>query len=63
LLERRHNADEKDYHSFFYDLLSWEHPRASAIAFAVTVTSIFAARYMPILPLIFKTTAWVLGSE
>ncbi|KAL9105438.1 MAG: hypothetical protein Q9227_009399 [Pyrenula ochraceoflavens] len=49
------------YHSFFYSLLSWEHPRATGISFASTVLFIFAARYMPVLRWIFKATFTVLG--
>ncbi|KKY29189.1 putative cell lysis protein [Phaeomoniella chlamydospora] len=49
------------YHSFFYSLLSWEHKRATAIAFAATVAFIFAARYLKVLRFIFKTTYMVLG--
>jgi len=49
------------YHSFFYTLLSWEHPRATAITFAGTIFFIFACRYLPILPWIFKITYLSLG--
>jgi hypothetical protein len=44
------------YHSFFSNLLSWENPRASGIAYAVTVLSIFAFRYLDILRYSFKVT-------
>lgn len=46
------------YHSFFSSLLSWENPRASAIAYASVVTFIFAARYLNILRYTMKLT-WV----
>jgi len=50
-----------NYHSFFYSLLSWEHPRATAISFAGTVLFIFACRYLPILRWAFKVTYLTLG--
>ena len=34
----------------------------SAIAYLTVVTAIFAARYVPILPITFKFTAYILGS-
>jgi hypothetical protein len=34
----------------------------SAIAYATAVTTILSARYVPILPMIFKFTAYALGS-
>jgi len=46
------------YHSFFSNLLSWENPRASGIAYLTVVTFIFAARYLDILRYAFKAT-WV----
>jgi len=49
------------YHSFFYSLLSWEHPRATAISFAGSVLFIFACRYLPILRWAFKVTYLTLG--
>lgn len=49
------------YHSFFSTLLSWNNPRASAIAFASTVAFIFAARYLNILRYAFKATWVTLG--
>lgn len=49
------------YHSFFYNLLSWENPRASGIAFAVTVLFIFAYRYLPMLKWAFKMLYLTLG--
>jgi len=49
------------YHSFFYTLLSWKHPRATGIAFATNVIFIFASRYLPILPWAFKLTYITLG--
>lgn len=50
------------YHSFFYSLLTWEHKRATAIAFAGTIAFIFAARYLKVLRFVFKTTFMVLGA-
>ncbi|TVY68793.1 Reticulon-like protein, partial [Lachnellula suecica] len=49
------------YHSFFSNLLSWENPRASGIAYASVVAFIFAARYLDILRYAFKLTWMVLG--
>ncbi|KAF4587454.1 cell lysis protein-like protein [Ophiocordyceps camponoti-floridani] len=42
------------YHSFFSELLSWKNPRASAIAYAAIVSSIFAARYLDVIRWAFK---------
>jgi hypothetical protein len=49
------------YHSFFSSLLSWDNPRASAIAFASVVLFIFGARYLDLLRYSFKLTWMVLG--
>lgn len=49
------------YHSFFYTLLSWEHPRATGISFAAAVLLIFAGRYLPILRYVFKMSFMTLG--
>lgn len=49
------------YHSFFYSLLSWEHPRASGIAYIASVLIIFAARYLNIFRYSLKVTYVVLG--
>lgn len=49
------------YHSFFHSLLSWEHPRASGIAYLFTVFLIFAARYLNVLRYSLKVTYMVLG--
>lgn len=49
------------YHSFFSSLLSWENPRASAIAYISTVTLIFCARYLNLLRYAFKLTWMTLG--
>lgn len=49
------------YHSFFYNLLSWDHPRASGIAYLAVVLFIFAARYLDALRYTFKLTWMVLG--
>lgn len=50
------------YHSFFFELISWNNPRASAIAYASIVTLIFAARYLDILRYSLKLTWMVLGT-
>ncbi|TAQ90006.1 hypothetical protein B7494_g1655 [Chlorociboria aeruginascens] len=49
------------YHSFFSSLLSWEHPRASGIAYIATVVFIFFARYVDVLRYTFKAAWVVLG--
>ncbi|SLM33631.1 Reticulon [Lasallia pustulata] len=49
------------YHSFFYSLLSWEHPRASALSYLAIVAFIFIARYLPALRLLFKLLSYVIG--
>ena len=36
------------YHSFFYNLLSWENPRATGISYAAIVLFIIACRYVPL---------------
>ncbi|CAK1357141.1 unnamed protein product [Cercospora beticola] len=49
------------YHSFFYNLLSWENPRATAISYATIVLSILAFRYVPVAKYAFKALYIVLG--
>lgn len=49
------------YHSFFSSLLSWNHPRASGIAYTSIVLFIFAARYLDILRYAFKLTYMTLA--
>lgn len=49
------------YHSFFSELLSWNNPRASAIAYATIVSTIFALRYLNLLRYGFKVTWMALG--
>lgn len=49
------------YHSFFSELVSWNNPRASAIAYTGVVAFIFAARYLDILRYAFKFTWMALG--
>ncbi|KAI1369429.1 Reticulon-domain-containing protein [Xylaria arbuscula] len=50
------------YHSFFSELLSWNNPRASGIAYAGIVAVIFAARYIDIVRYFFKFTWMALGT-
>ncbi|KAF1940284.1 hypothetical protein EJ02DRAFT_456123 [Clathrospora elynae] len=50
------------YHSMFYRLLSWKNPRATGIAFGITVIFIFAARYLNLIRYIFKTSYMTLGA-
>nr|POE99379.1 reticulon-like protein 1 [Quercus suber] len=47
------------YHSFFYNLLSWENPRATAISYVSVVLAIFVARYVPVIRLTLRAL-WVL---
>lgn len=49
------------YHSFFWHLVTWEEPRATAIAFASTIALIFVARYVPVIRLAAKGTSYLLG--
>ncbi|KAK9422435.1 putative Reticulon-domain-containing protein [Seiridium unicorne] len=49
------------YHSFFSELLSWNNPRASGIAYATVVSVIFAIRYLDVLRYGFKLTWMALG--
>ncbi|CAM1511386.1 Fc.00g088990.m01.CDS01 [Cosmosporella sp. VM-42] len=49
------------YHSFFFELLSWKNPRASAIAYVTIVSLIFSARYLDVLRWGLKLSWMVLG--
>ncbi|KAL2259461.1 hypothetical protein VTK26DRAFT_6859 [Humicola hyalothermophila] len=49
------------YHSFFLELLSWNSPRASALAYLTIVSLIFTVRYLDVLRWAFKLTWMVLG--
>ncbi|KAI9811085.1 MAG: hypothetical protein M1827_005667 [Pycnora praestabilis] len=49
------------YHSLFYELLSWENPRATAISFVASILFIFASRYLHITRYLFKFLYFVLG--
>ncbi|KAK3390215.1 Reticulon-domain-containing protein [Podospora didyma] len=49
------------YHSFFSELLSWNNPRASAIAYASIVSLIFSVRYLDVFRWGFKLTWMVLA--
>lgn len=49
------------YHSFFSELLSWNNPRASGIAYASIVSLIFAIRYLDVFRWAFKLTWMVLA--
>ena len=53
--------DLTHYHSLFYNLLSWENPRATAISYASIVLAIFAFRYLPIARYALRLTWMVLG--
>jgi hypothetical protein len=49
------------YHSFFYELLSWKNPRASAIALGSIISAIFVGRYVDIYRRILQLTWMALG--
>lgn len=49
------------YHSFFYNLLSWENPRATAISYATIVLTVLVARYVPVAKYALKALYIVLG--
>jgi hypothetical protein len=49
------------YHSFFYDLLSWQNPRATAISYASIVLFIVVGRYVPLTRYMLKALYIVLG--
>lgn len=49
------------YHNFFSELLSWNNPRASTIAYVSIVSLIFVTRYLDILRYTLKLTWMVLG--
>ncbi|CZT25249.1 related to cell wall protein cwl1 [Ramularia collo-cygni] len=53
--------DLTHYHSFFYNLLSWENPRATAISYASIVILVFATRYLPITRYTMKALYMLLG--
>lgn len=53
--------DLTHYHSFFYNLLSWENPRATAISYASIVVLIFATRYLPLVRYSLKALYMILG--
>ncbi|KAH9432738.1 hypothetical protein MCOR02_007418 [Pyricularia oryzae] len=50
------------YHSFFSELLSWNNPRASGIAYASIVTFIFAVRYLDVIRWSLKLSGYVLAT-
>lgn len=49
------------YHSFFSELLSWNNPRASAIAYLTVVSLILVARFLDVLRWGFKVSWMILG--
>ncbi len=49
------------YHSLFYNLLSWENPRATGISYAAIVIFIFATRYVPLVRYGLKASWVILG--
>ncbi|KAK3721942.1 hypothetical protein LTR37_002758 [Vermiconidia calcicola] len=53
--------DLTHYHSFFYNLLSWENPRATAISYLGIVIFIFATRYVPLVRYMLKAAYMILG--
>jgi hypothetical protein len=53
--------DLTHYHSFFYNLLSWENPRATGISYATIILSILAIRYVPVAKYALKALYIILG--
>ena len=53
--------DLTHYHSFFYNLLSWENPRATTLSYITLVLFIFAVRYVPMMKYSLKALWVVLG--
>lgn len=49
------------YHSFFSELLSWNNPQASGIAYLSVVSLILAARFVDVLRWAFKASYMILG--
>ncbi|KAH6895434.1 Reticulon-domain-containing protein [Thelonectria olida] len=49
------------YHSFFSELLSWNNPRASGIAYLTVVSLILVARFLDVLRWGFKVSWMILG--
>jgi hypothetical protein len=49
------------YHSFFYNLLSWENPRATSITYAAIVSLIFTLRYVSVARYILRAVYLLLG--
>ena len=46
------------YHSFFYNLLTWQHPRASAVILLTLVSAILVSRFVNVPKLAFRAL-WV----
>ncbi|KAA8914546.1 Reticulon-domain-containing protein [Sphaerosporella brunnea] len=42
------------FHSLFYDLFTWKHPKATGFVFFSTISLIFAFRYVNVLRYVFK---------
>jgi len=51
------------YHSMFYNILSWENPRVSAISYVSIIVFIFFTRYAPVLSLTLRGAYIVLGGK
>jgi hypothetical protein len=49
------------YHSFFYNLLSWENPRATSITYAAIVSLIFTLRYVSVARYFLRAIYLLLG--
>ena len=45
------------------DLDKWENPRATAIAYLLTVAAIFATRYLPVIRTVFRLLYVCLGGR
>lgn len=58
-------ADGQDlthYHSLFYNLLSWENPRATAVSYTTIVLFVFAFRYVPVARYLLRVMYLLLGA-
>ncbi|KAF8456690.1 Reticulon-domain-containing protein [Terfezia claveryi] len=50
------------FHSFFYDLVTWKYPRASALIFISLLSTILAFRFVNVMRYVFKAAYLLLGS-
>lgn len=50
------------FHSFFYDLVTWKYPRASALIFISLLSTILAFRFVNVMRYVFKAAYLLLGT-